>query len=225
MNTRKKHLKHFADSARIVADGRLAEAARIAVRDSLGIKKDEKLLIVTNPDPEVAAISQALYDAAVDLDARPVLLFQPVKTQMDFAEEAVIAAFGSKPDAFVSMSAEKLGKDRVGIAAPYALGERKWDHVFHLQMYGEKTCRAFWSPGVTLDSFIRTVPIDYALLKKRCARIKDILDQAVSVRVTAGGGTDITLGLRGRSAKSDDGDFFAGRHRRQPAGRRNLRQP
>lgn len=185
----------------------MTAAARIAVRDSLAVKKGEKVLIVTNPDPEVAAISRALYDAAVDLEARPVIMFQPVKLQMDFAEDAVIAAFGSRPDVFVSMSAEKLGKDREGIAKPYAMGERKWDHVFHVQLYGEKTCRAFWSPSVTLDSFVRTVPIDYALLKKRCARIKSILDRAVSVRVSAPGGTDIELGLRKRIAKSDDGDF------------------
>lgn len=207
MNTRKQHPARFADAARIETDGRLEEAARIAVRDSLAVKPEEKLLIVTNPDAEVAAISRALYDAAVELGARPVLLFQPVKTQMDFAEEAVIAAFGARPDAFVSLSAEKLGKDRAGIAKPYVLGERQWDHVFHLQLYGEKTCRAFWSPGTTLDSFVRTVPIDYPLLKRRCAAIKAILDRAVSVRVTAPGGTDIELGLRGRTAKSDDGDF------------------
>lgn len=207
MSTRKQHPKLFSESALIAADARLMESARIAIRDSLSVKANEKVLIVTNPDAEVSAISRALYDAAAELGAKAVLLFQPVKTQMDFAEEAVISAFGAKPDVFVSMSAEKLGKDRSGIASPYELGDRKWDHVFHLQLYGEKTCRAFWSPGVTLDSFVRTVPLDYALLKSRCAAVKRILDAAVSVRVTAPGGTDIVIGLEGRSAKSDDGDF------------------
>jgi leucyl aminopeptidase (aminopeptidase T) len=51
------------------------------------------------------------------------------------------------------------------------------------------------------------VPIDYAELKRRCAEIKQVLDVAVEVRVTAPGGTDITIGLRGREAKTDDGDF------------------
>ncbi|MFA6504458.1 MAG: peptidase M17 [Treponemataceae bacterium] len=219
MSTRKQHPKRFSDSPCLSSDARLTTSARIAIRDSLGVKADEKVLIVTNPDAEVAAISRALYDAAVELGARPVLMFQAVKTQMDFAEDAVIAAFGAKPDVFVSMSAEKLGKDRAGIAKPYELGERKWDHAFHLQLYGEKTCRAFWSPGVTLDSFVRTVPIDYALLKNRCAAIKEILDQAVSVSVTAPGGTDIVIGLLGRTAKSDDGDFSrAGTGGNLPAG-------
>jgi leucyl aminopeptidase (aminopeptidase T) len=51
------------------------------------------------------------------------------------------------------------------------------------------------------------VPIDYAELRRRCAAIKEILDRAVSVHVIAPGGTDITIGLQGRKAKSDDGDF------------------
>lgn len=211
MSTRKPHLPRFSDNGSAF-DGPdrergLAEAARIAVQSSLRVRPDEKVLIVTNPDTEVSAISRALYDAVVDAGAKPVLVYQPVKTQMEFAEEAVIAAFGSRPDAFISMSAEKLGKDRLGIAEPYKLGDKKWDHVFHLQLYGEKTCRAFWSPSTTLDSFIRTVPLDYEVLKRRCARIKEILDIATSVRITAPGGTNVTLGLRGRIAKSDDGDF------------------
>jgi leucyl aminopeptidase (aminopeptidase T) len=211
MSTRKQHLPRFSQNSLAIESADqargLAEAARIAVRSSLMVRPDEKVLIVTNPDADVSTISRALYDAAVEAGARPVLVYQPVKTQMDFAEEAVIAAFASRPNAFISMSAKKLGKDRKGIADPYQLGEKKWEHVFHLQLYGEKTCRAFWSPSTTLDSFIRTVPIDYAVLKRRCARIKEILDAAVSVRITAPGGTDLTVGLRGRIAKSDDGDF------------------
>jgi leucyl aminopeptidase (aminopeptidase T) len=207
MSTRNRHLPKFSDSDAAVADPALTAAARIAIRDSLAVKAGEKVLIVTNPDPDVSAISRALYDAALDAEARPVIVYQPVKTQMDFAEDAVIAAFGGKPDVFISMSAEKLGKDREGIARPYVRGERKWDHVFHVQLHGDKTCRAFWSPSVTLDSFVRTVPVDYDLMKRRCGAIKDILDKAVTVRVSAPGGTDIEIGLRGRTAKSDDGDF------------------
>jgi leucyl aminopeptidase (aminopeptidase T) len=77
-------------------------------------------------------------------------------------------------------------------------------------MYGEKSCRAFWSPSTNIDSFIRTVPINYDELKRRCAGIKAILDRAVSVRITAPGGTEVVFGLRNRAAFSDDGDFSRG---------------
>jgi leucyl aminopeptidase (aminopeptidase T) len=188
----------------------LNKAAEIAVRVSLKVKPGEQVLIVTNPRRDVSAIAQALYDAALDVGGRPSLLYQPVKTQMDFAEKTVIAAFGAKPDVVMSLSAEKLGKDEAGIATPYQYQGVGYDSVFHLQMYGEKTCRAFWSPSTNIDSFIRTVPIDYDELKRRCAGIKVTLDRAVSVRITAPGGTDAMFGLRGRAAFTDDGDFSQG---------------
>jgi leucyl aminopeptidase (aminopeptidase T) len=95
----------------------------------------------------------------------------------------------------------------VGIASPYEYNGAKHDHIFHLQQYGEKTCRAVWSPSTTVESFVRTVPIDYAVLQRRCAAIKAILDEAVEVHVSAPGGTDMSIGLKGRQAKSDDGNF------------------
>ncbi len=185
----------------------LARAAKIAIEESLQVQEEEKVLIVTNPATDVSTISHALYDAALNVRARPTLMYQPPKTQLDFAEETVIAAFFAKPEVFISMSAEKLGKDKRGIANPYTCEGKQYDHIFHLQLYGEKTCRSFWSPGATIESFIRTIPINYPELKRRCATIKKILDQAVSVRITAPGGTDILVGLQGRNAKTDDGDF------------------
>lgn len=197
----------------------LREAARIALEVSLRVKPEEQVLIVTNPEREAAAVSEALYDAALDAGASPVLVFQPPKTQLDFAEKAVIAAFAAEPEVFISVSAEKLGKDRHGTASPYTAGSVQYDHIFHFLMYGKKSCRAFWSPSTTVESFVRTVPIDYSLLRRRCAAVKAALDEAVSVHVTSPGGTDITVGLGGRAAKSDDGDFsLGGRGGNLPAG-------
>ncbi|MDR1307747.1 MAG: aminopeptidase [Treponema sp.] len=195
------------------------EAARIAIDDVLKVHQDEQVLIITNLRQDVETISRALYNAALDRGAAPALVFQPVKTQFDFAEPAVIAAFQAKPQVVISVSAEKLGKDRRGIAAPYRYEGTEYDHIFHLQLYGEKSCRSFWSPGTTLESFGRTVPIDYAELGRRCAAVNAVLSAAESVHVAAPGGTDLTLGLKGREAKADDGDFsLPGRGGNLPAG-------
>jgi leucyl aminopeptidase (aminopeptidase T) len=187
----------------------LQEAARIAIEVSLKVQKGEQVLIISNPRPDVAAIAEALYDASIDAEGRPVLLYQPVKLQLAFADHAVIAAFSAKPEVVISLSDEKLGKDPKGIASPYEFNGANYDHIFHLQLDGEKTCRSFWSPSTTVESFVSTVPIDYTVLQCRCAAIKKILDETAEVHVTAPGGTDITIGLRGRMAKSDDGNFSA----------------
>jgi leucyl aminopeptidase (aminopeptidase T) len=188
-------------------DQGLSEAALIAIRDSVKVQRDEKVLIITNPLPDVLAISEALYAAAEAAGGKPTIMVQPVKAQMECAEEAVIAAFESHPDVVISISAEKLGKDREGMETPYEWDGVNYDHVFHYQLHGAKTLRAFWSPGVTVEMFKKTVPIDYAELHARCARIKAVLDAAESVRVTNPKGTDIVVGVAGRLAKADDGDF------------------
>jgi leucyl aminopeptidase (aminopeptidase T) len=188
-------------------DEGLALAAEIAVGDVLGLKKGEQALIISNPEPDVSRISEALYCAAEKAGARPVLLFQPVKTQFDFAEPAVLAAFRARPDVVISISAGKLGKDREGIASPYKKGGETWNHIFHFLMYGEKSCRSFWSPHTTVESFVRTVPIDYGLLARRAAAVKKILDSGTRLHITAPGGTSIWFGISGRAAKTDDGRF------------------
>ena len=188
-------------------DEQLVKAAEIAITDVLKVKQGEKVLIITNPVGDVAAISYALYDAALKAGGLPVLVFQPVKTQMDFAADEVIGAIGSAPEVLISMSDDKLGKDRIAIANPLKTEEGKSiDNTFHFLMETKKT-RAFWSPGVTVELFKNTVPIDYDRLKKEAAAVEEILNQADSVVIKSPGGTDLRIGLKGRKAMLDNGDF------------------
>ena len=192
----------------------LKKTSRIACSNILKIAPKEQILIITNPaartqsqDIDAEIIARSLYEAALESGASPVLIFQPVKTQFDFTEPVVIAAFESRPEVVISISTEKLGKDRKGISNPYKYGEDEYDHIFHLLLYGEKSCRSFWSPGTSLESFTRTVPIDYTALCRHCNAVSTILSAAEWVSVTAPGGTDIMVGLGKRTAKADDGDF------------------
>jgi aminopeptidase len=188
-------------------DASLEATSRIVVASSLRLREGESLLIVTNPEREVLEIASSLFDAAAAAGARPILVVQQSKAQTDYAEEAVIAAFESRPDVLVSLSSEKLGKDRDGIRAPYEWDGVRYDHIFHYQLYGAKTLRAFWSPGLTRAMYSKTVPIDYAALKARCAAVSRALTGAAYARVTNANGTDIRVPLGGRSPKADDGDF------------------
>jgi len=190
----------------IEIDESLQKAAKVAINEVLGTKKDEKVLIITNPDKDVQSISMALFDAAFEVGALPTLIFQPVKTQLDFAEESVISAIESNPDIILSISKQKLGKDKKALKNPYKVGEKKYDNTF-TYLLNEKKMRSFWSPSVTAKMFAETIPIDYTELREICKKIKDELDEAVEVHITAPSGTDIVIGLRKREAKADDGNF------------------
>jgi aminopeptidase len=189
------------------SDAAIEAAASIAVGSSLRLKEGETILIVTNPQREVLGIAAAIFDAAVQAGAKASIVIQGAKSQTDYAEDAVIAAFEARPDAFVSLSAEKLGQDRDGVRAPYEWEGIRYDHIFHYQLRGTKTLRAFWSPGLTRSMFAKTVPIDYAELKLRCRAVSAALAGGSYARVTNEAGTDIRVGLAGRLPKSDDGDF------------------
>lgn len=206
----------FADSTTIPA--RLKRAARVAVTEVVKAKKGERALVITNPVSDVQAISMALYDAALDAGASPTLVVQPVKTQMDFADDAVVKALGSEPEIIMSASTLKLGKDRFAMKTPYRVGKRSIDHVFNYLRAAKKT-RGFWSPSVTVRMFEETVPVDYERLAANCRKLQAVFDQAVEARITTKIGTDLVLGFRGRKAFADDGNFsIPGRGGNLPAG-------
>lgn len=183
----------------------LVPGARAAITEVLAVRKNERILIITNPDKELSEISTALYDSVLEAKAIPVLIFQREKAQFDFAEEEVIKAIATNPDATISISKDRLGKDGFGLKHGYK-GKRRYDHVFDL-LYEEAKMRAFWSPGVTVDMFCRTVPIDYTRMRADAFRLNRIIEISDRVRVTAPGGTDITVGVRGRKPRADDGNF------------------
>jgi leucyl aminopeptidase (aminopeptidase T) len=114
----------------------------------------------------------------------------------------------SEPDIIISISAVRLGKDREALDKPYiGLDGKPYDHIFDQLIHGLKKARSFWSPEITVDTFVRTVPIDYVKLRKECAKVVTSFEGAKTVRVQTDLGTDIMVGVEGREAKNDDGDF------------------
>ena len=183
----------------------LVKAAKAAMKDVLAVKRGEQALIISNPNPGTRDIAMALFDAALESNASPVLAFQEEKGQFDYTEEEIIKALSAEPDIVLSISKDRMGLDRDGLKHSYK-GKRRYDSLFDM-LYCEGRMRAFWSPGITTDMFSRTVAIDYSILRKDCRRLVKEMMRAESIRVTSPSGTDVTIGVRGRVPKADDGDF------------------
>ncbi|UCD91888.1 MAG: aminopeptidase [Methanobacteriota archaeon] len=187
-------------------DSRIKRAASIAMKDVMALKPKERVLIITNPDEDVLTISHALYDAVLSSKGTPTLVVQPTKSQHDFAEDSVIKAIRSNPDIVISISHKKLGKDRFGLKKLYSGTEKDYDHIFRY-LLEEKKIRSFWSPSVSLEMFKRTVPINYQDLRRRVAKLKRVLDVSEYLKAETAAGMDVKIGLEGRKARRDDGDF------------------
>jgi leucyl aminopeptidase (aminopeptidase T) len=188
---------------------KLTAAAETAIHDVLRVKKNERVLIITNPDHDVFTISGAVRMAAASAGADACVMVQPRRSPLDLASDAVIHALRSQPDVVLSISAEKLGKDRFGLEKPYRFKGVKgsWPHIFNA-LLGAKKARSFWSPSVTMDTFIRTVPVDYESMSLKARKLKASLNRADRVHITAPGGTDIEFSVRDRKAFVDDGSFW-----------------
>lgn len=181
-------------------------SAQNIVQNVCKIKKGERVLIIANP--ATAAIAQDLYAASDEVGAKTVLMYQKTKSSFDYAEPEVLAAIKSNPDVCFSISENKLGKDPESTATPLvAENGQSYTHIFDYLLEGKKTMRAVWTPGITQDMYERTVNIDYDELAKRCKRLGELFKNVVSITVTAPGGTNLSVPVKGRPLMYDDGDF------------------
>ena len=71
---------------------KLEKTALKVLKEVCGVKKDERVLIITNDKKQVEKISLAFYKATRKLKAYPTIVIQPVKTLLDYADKAVICA-------------------------------------------------------------------------------------------------------------------------------------
>lgn len=198
----------------------LMKAAEVAVQEVLAVKRGENVLIITNPERDVYRIAQALYVVNVNMGASTALVVQQRKTSFDYAEPSVINAIRTEPEVVISISAERMGKDREALANPYRGRDgATYTHVFDYLLYEAKKIRAFWSPKATVEMFTRTVPVGYAAMHRRCARVADELQNKKEVHITTALGTNVTIGIGGRKPRMDDGSFaVSGRGGNLPAG-------
>jgi aminopeptidase len=187
----------------------LEEAALVAMKDVLGLRPGEEVVIATNFEGDAFDIAKALFNQTKALGGRPVMLIQEPKTILQFAEHTILAAIRENPDIFISIPFYKTGKDPYGQKIGYIGHDgKKYEHIQYYMM-GERKLRSFWSPSLTRDTFERCVVIDYVEMRANAAKLKKVLDAGKEVRVTAPAGTDVTISIEGRQAHSDDGDFRA----------------
>jgi leucyl aminopeptidase (aminopeptidase T) len=176
----------------------LIPAAALAV-EQLGVRSGERLAILHNAAqrPIAAALAAAGRAAGAHVD---IVAF------------ATLGRHGQEPPADV---AEAI----VRADACFAATDTSLSHT-RARLAGTTRGGRFASlPTVTEDIFRRTIPIDYSAMTRRGAAIAELITRADSVRITSPQGTDVTLVVRGREGRNDDGDLrAAGAFGNLPAG-------
>ncbi len=177
---------------------KLEQTARIVIRDCLKIRRDEKVVIVT--DRFCRSIGEALWSAAQEL-TDPVIAEITPRSIHGTEPPEPISRLLSFSDVFILPTESSLTHTQARIAANRA------------------GARGATMPGITVDMMIRTLNADYRRIARLTDRVSCRLTTANKVRIKTHSGTDLELDVQGRRAYIDNGIVHeAGSFSNLPAG-------
>jgi aminopeptidase len=162
-------------------------AATIAIRDCMGAKKGEKILVIT--DEQKREIGLALHENAVRLGHYSLLV-----------EMKSGRINGEEPSGFIADLMQKFDV----VLCPTA---KSLTHTDARRNASAKGVRVATFPGITKDVMIRGMNADYKAISKRTIKLQKILEKGTFVRVTAPAGTDISFKITDRKVIPSKGLF------------------
>ena len=166
---------------------KLDTASIIAIRDCMGAKKKEKILVIT--DEQKREIGFYLYENALRLGHKA--LYVEMKSGKQNGEEP--------PDEI----AELMQKFDV-VFCPTA---KSLTHTNARRAASAKGARVATFPGITEEVMIRGMNADYKKIAAISIKLKKILERGKRIKITAPGGTDISFEIAGRTAIASKGLF------------------
>ncbi len=170
-----------------VISAELLSASTVAIRDCMGARPGERVLVVT--DEPLRAIGLALHRAARELNLE-VLLVEMLPRRSN----------GEEPPPEVA----ELMKQADVVLCPTS---KSLTHTDSRRAASQAGARVATLPGVTADIMVRCMNADYHEIAARTYRLCERLERTKVVRVTAAAGTDITMPIAGRQAHASSGLF------------------
>lgn len=166
---------------------KLDRACVIAIKDCMGAKKNESILIVT--DEFKNKIGYALFENAKKLGHESVYLEFKSREMHGQEPPKQVAEMMKLFDVVLCPTAKSLTHTNARREAS-ALG-----------------ARIATFPGITEEIMIRGLNADYKKIAALTIKLQEIMNEVNIVRVTAPNGTDITMDISGRKALPSKGLF------------------
>ncbi len=165
----------------------LYSASQIAIRDCMGTKQNEKILVIT--DEPLRTLGYSLWKAAKDF-GNDVLLTEILPRKSNGEEPpAEVAELMKKFDVVFCPTSKSLTHTDARRAAS-ALG-----------------VRIATLPGVTEEIMVRCMNADYNAIAKRTHALCTMMEKTSVIRVTSPAGTDVSMPIKGRTAHASSGLF------------------
>ncbi|MCS7052742.1 MAG: aminopeptidase [Ignavibacterium sp.] len=166
---------------------KLDKASQIAIKDCMGAKTNEKILVIT--DEVKREIGLSLHENALRLGYYSLLV--EMKSGKINGEEppAEVAELMQKFDIVFCPTAKSL------------------THTNARREASAKGVRIATFPGITKDVMIRGMNADYQKIAALSVKLKEILERGKFIRVVAPAGTNISFSIEGRKAYASKGLF------------------
>jgi len=165
----------------------LLSASIIAVRDCMGAKPGERVLVVT--DGRLRTIGYALHEASIGLGLDVLLVEMTPRSTNGEEPPAEVAGLMTRFDVVLCPTSKSL------------------THTDSRRAASQAGARVATLPGVTEEIMVRCMNADYHEIAARTFGLCDLLQKTQTIRVTAPAGTDITMPIAGRQAHASSGLF------------------
>jgi leucyl aminopeptidase (aminopeptidase T) len=164
----------------------LFTAAEAAV-DCLGVGPTDSVLVVYNEEQNV--IADSLAAVAKPRGRAVTVLAFPTLSRHGEEPPTEVAEAMARADVVFAPTSRSLSQTQARIEAT------------------SRGARIATLPTITEEIFARTLPVDYAELKRKGERLADRLSASSSAEISSAAGTEIVLNLDGREGRSDDGSL------------------
>ena len=165
----------------------LLSAATVAIRDCMGARAGERILVVT--DEPQRLIGLALHRAARDLGHDVLLVEMLARTTNGEEPPPEVADLMTRFDVAMCATLKSL------------------THTDSRRAASAAGTRVATLPGVTEEIMVRCMNADYARIAARTQRLCDLMATTKAVRVQSPAGTDVQLPIEGRKPLASSGIF------------------
>jgi leucyl aminopeptidase (aminopeptidase T) len=163
----------------------LDKAVRTVIRDCLGVRAGEDVLVICNP--ATAELGALLRNEAQHAEAEATLAVMSERESHAGEPPATIAAAMLAADVIIAPTIQSLS------------------HTAARKAASEAGARVASMPGVTGEMLARVMGADMPRLRERGQRVSDVLTSGAEARISSAHGTDLRLSLKGRTAIPDAG--------------------
>jgi leucyl aminopeptidase (aminopeptidase T) len=165
----------------------LEKAVSAVVRDCLGVAENDEVLIVCNP--ATRDLGERMRAEAEDAGGDPVLALMSERDSHAAEPPEPVAAAMAAADVVLAPTVQSLS------------------HTAARKAASEAGARIATLPGVTEEMLARVMSADMEGLRRKGGAVAAALDLGMQAHITCPNGSDLRLGLEGRTAIADAGEL------------------